>query len=53
MNAPIHLRVLRPDGTEAARGPLLADVIRDAAKDGGAPWPELRERGWRIERAPR
>lgn len=47
----IHMRALRPDGSEAARGPLMADVIADAVKVGGAPWHVLVGRGWRLERA--
>lgn len=52
MSAPIPLRALRPDGTEAARGVLMADLIADAVKDGGAPWHILTLRGWRVEMVP-
>lgn len=47
----LPLVALRPDGTEAARGPLMADVIADAVRLGGAPWHILLLRGWRIEAA--
>lgn len=52
MNSPIHIRVLRPDGTEAARGPLRADVTADAEREAGLPWWLLELDGWRVEMVP-
>jgi len=49
MTFPIHIRAVRPDGTEAARGPHGPDVIADAVKAGGAPWHILALKGWRVE----
>lgn len=45
----IHVRVLRPDGSEAASGPLQADVIADVVKAEGVIWHVLQARGWRLE----
>lgn len=47
----IPMRVLRPDGTEAARGPLGPDVIADVVKAEGVIWHILQTRGWRVEPA--
>ncbi len=52
MTAPIAMRALRPDGSQAARGLLVADVIVEAVRDGGAPWHILQARGWRVEMVP-
>lgn len=48
----IHWRILRPDNTVAARGPLRADVVVEAVREGGAPWHILMTRGWREEQVP-
>ena len=45
----IHLRILRPDGSEAARGPLRADLVADVVQREGFLWHILEMRGWRIE----
>lgn len=48
----IPMRVLRPDGSTAAEGPLLADLRLDVERETGQPWWMLEVAGWRIVPVP-
>lgn len=50
MSGPVILaRVLRPDGSVAAEGPLVADLIVDVFRAEKKPWRVLARLGWRVE----
>lgn len=49
MTGLIRSRILRPDGTEAARGPLRADLVAEVVQREGVLWHILETRGWRLE----